>query len=168
LKDLKASEFNDVLKEHEGIIYYLIQRLGIRDPEKEFYQEGVIALWRAVETYNEERGKFSTYAYFLVEKALLSLIRKRNRQTEVEEVYKVLVASDERNVSSSFQLNFDFYLLNQMEQVLTEKQMKWFTLFVLQDLSIKEIAAKEQVTIVAVKNWARHAKAKIKRLLDEE
>ena len=62
--ELDDYQFNDVLRDHEKMIYYLIHKLGIRNGEDEFYQEGVIALWKASETYDEARGKFSTYAYW--------------------------------------------------------------------------------------------------------
>ncbi|SET50339.1 DNA-directed RNA polymerase [Salinibacillus kushneri] len=79
---VQASDFNNLLKKHENIIFHLIHKYGIRDPENEFYQEGIITLWKAFETYDETKGKFSTYAYFLIQKKFLTLIRKHNRQWE--------------------------------------------------------------------------------------
>lgn len=166
--ELNDSKFNDVLKNHETMIYYLIHKLGIRTEDNEFYQEGVIALWKAAETYDEARGKFSTYAYFLIHKALLSLIRKRNRQIDVEDAYKEKVTADLSQMTATLETGFDAYLLKKIEQALTGKQMAWFTLFVLQDLSVKNIAEKEGVTIDAVKSWAKQAKPKIQKLLHSE
>lgn len=62
--NVNETNFTEVVLEHENMIHYLIYRLGIRDPEREFYQEGVIAIWKATKTYDESRGKFSSYAYF--------------------------------------------------------------------------------------------------------
>ncbi|MRH41096.1 sigma-70 family RNA polymerase sigma factor [Aquibacillus halophilus] len=166
--EIQSTYFNDILKAHENMIYHLINKLGIRDPDKEFYQEGVIAIWRAVETYDENRGKFSSYAYFLIEKGLLSLIRQRNRQVEKDNYYLEKLSTDESRVLTSLEIGFDPYLLNSIEEILTDNQLKWFKLFVLEDLSIKEIANIENVTEDAVKNWGRLARPKLRALLKDD
>ncbi|SDJ97801.1 sigma-70 family RNA polymerase sigma factor [Sediminibacillus albus] len=164
----EIKSFNDILTEYENMIYYLIMKLGIRDSEKEFYQEGMIALWEAVESYNAKRGKFSSYAYFRIEKAMLSLIRKRNRQKENEQAYISQVKAQQGNTAAFLEEGLDPYLHARIAQVLTDKQMKWFTSFVLEDLSLRTISEQEQVTIDAVKNWARNAKPKIQPLLRDD
>lgn len=76
-----------------------------------------------------------------------------------------MISSDITPLIATLETDFDPYLLRQIQKNLTQNQMKWFILFVLQDLSVKEIAEKEGVTIDAVKNWARLAKPKIRKLL---
>ncbi|QHS23754.1 sigma-70 family RNA polymerase sigma factor [Virgibacillus sp. MSP4-1] len=161
-------EFSHVLEEYERIIFHFIHKYGIRDPENEFYQEGVIALWKAYKDYDPAKGKFSTYAYFLIQKTFLTLIRKSNRQTEKDQYYIEVKSKDFQEVAEELDTGFDPYLYEQIKQVLTDNQMKWFQRFVLEDLSIKEIAEKEKVTIDAVKNWGRLAKPKVRELLQGE
>lgn len=167
MQEIKHHHFNEVLNKYENMIHYLIHKLRIRDPEKEFYQEGTIALWKAVESYDAKRGKFSNHAYFRIEKVLLDLIRKRNRQTEKEQAYINMVTPEIHPLTTTQEESIDSYLLNQISQTLTANQMKWFTLFVLQDLSLKAIAEREQVTVDAVKSWSRQAKPKIQKILRE-
>ena len=161
-------DFAYVLNDHENIIYHLINKYRIRDSEQEFYQEGTITLWKAMETYDEKRGKFSSYAYFLIDKAFLSMIRTRNRKAELQEAYIAGIASESDQLIATLELGFDPYLLESIEKHLSANQMKWFTLAVLYDKTYKEIAIQEHVTVDAVKNWARLAKPKIKRLLEKE
>ncbi|WP_112182088.1 MULTISPECIES: sigma-70 family RNA polymerase sigma factor [Paraliobacillus] len=160
-------EFENVLTDHENIIYYLIKKYGIRDPDQEFYQEGLIALWKAMDNYNETRGKFSSYAYFLIDKTFLTMIRTRNRHTEKQEAYIATVSRERDNLITELEEEpvIDPYLLDQIKQNLTEKQMTWFTLAVLYEKSYKEIAKQEKVTENAVKNWARLAKPKIQLII---
>ncbi|WP_407271217.1 sigma-70 family RNA polymerase sigma factor [Radiobacillus sp. PE A8.2] len=162
---METRPFQDILSEHENMIYYLMNKLGIRDPEQEFYQEGIIALWKATNNYDPNKGKFSTYAYFLIHKTLISLIRKKNRQTEKENAYIASASAELSMVSTMIQPNIDPYLLNKIEKALSKKQMIWFTLFVLDDVSIKEIARRHQVSTDAVKNWARLAKPKLRKIM---
>ncbi|MCT2536662.1 sigma-70 family RNA polymerase sigma factor [Aquibacillus koreensis] len=165
--DTQINDFEDLLSHHENIIYHIINKYGIRDPEKEFYQDGVIALWQAAASYDESKGKFSSYAYFKIEKEILSMIRIRIRQIEKQEAYKKQLENRGNIGKTHLELGFDPYLFQMIEQVLTKNQMKWFSLYVLQDLTIKEIAQQEDVTLDAVKNWARLAKRKIKKVLEQ-
>ncbi|MBM7573565.1 sigma-70 family RNA polymerase sigma factor [Aquibacillus albus] len=158
--------FDEVLEEHENIIFYLLNKLGIRDPEKEFYQEGMVTLWKALATYDSAKGKFSSYAYFRIEKSFLTMIRTRN--TQAKKVADYLSTASMGQITSTLDTGFDPYLLEQIKSALTVNQMKWFTRFILEDLSIKEIAVKERVTVNTVKNWARHAKPKLRKLLADE
>ena len=168
MKEETMLDFATVLKEHENIIYHIINKYRIRDTEQEFYQEGTIALWKAMETYDEKRGKFSSYAYFLIDKTFLSMIRTRNRKAELQEAYIAGIASETDQLIATLEIDFDPYLLRSIEKHLTANQMKWFTLSVLYDKTYKEIATHENVTVDAVKNWARLAKPKIQRLLANE
>ncbi|WP_077624525.1 sigma-70 family RNA polymerase sigma factor [Sediminibacillus massiliensis] len=165
MSDISMKSFGEILGEYENMIHYLIYKLGIRDPEKEFYQEGTVALWKAVEAYEKKRGKFSSYAYFRIEKALLSLIRKNNRNMENEAAYLNSCSMDTTPLTSTLDIDFDPYLLESIKQALTDNQMKWFSLFVLEDMPIKVIAEKEDVTVNTVKSWARHAKPRIREIL---
>ncbi|MDC3415941.1 sigma-70 family RNA polymerase sigma factor [Aquibacillus salsiterrae] len=154
--------FEEIVKDHQKIIYHLIHKLGIRDQNEEFYQEGVIALWKAQLKYDSTKGKFSSYAYMVMEKALIALIHQRNRMQEKTE--KVIESIDTSECMLMEDIAFDPYLFEQIKSVLTDNQMKWFSCYILEELSVKEIAEQEQVTIDAVKNWARLAKPKLRKL----
>lgn len=51
------------------------------------------------------------------------------------------------------------------DQGLTTNQRKWLLLTVVKDLSIKEIAKKEKVSISAVKLWRKGAREKLKDVM---
>lgn len=160
---LEYDEFAEVVLQCNDIIYHLIHRLGIRDPEGEFYQEGLIALWEAYRNYDYEKGKFTTYAYFIIQNRLKDLIRKKNRELEVQEKYKEHVQQDPSCYTYELEFPEDHCLLQQIKEVLTENQRKWLLLHRIAGYSYKEIAEMEGVTVDAVKNWGRLAKRKLKQ-----
>lgn len=162
------TDFNSILESHEKMIFHIIHKLGIRDVEQEFYQEGIIALWHATETYDPRRGKFSTYAYYLIHKALINLIQKNNNRALKDEKCVNQLSQETMQTTLDVLPAFDHYMLQTIEQTLTEKQMKWFQLFILEDLSVKEIADREGVTIDTVKNWGRLAKQKLRKVLTNQ
>lgn len=101
--------FEEVLKQFEPMVYHLINKYRIRDVEGDFYQEATIALWRAWKDYDETKMKFSSYVYFRIDKALLSLIRKQNKQSDRDQYYVTLFRAD--GVTEDFNLSIDFVWL---------------------------------------------------------
>ncbi|WP_182199755.1 sigma-70 family RNA polymerase sigma factor [Paraliobacillus salinarum] len=155
--------FEQLLHDFEPIIFHLLHKYGIRDEDKEFYQEGSIALWHAWQTYDQEKGKFSTYAYFSIQKAFFTLLRKETAIQKRKEKYQSYL--DTSSLVCYNQLPFDPYLFAMIEQKLTQNQMKWFIGYIINQQTIKQIAQKENVTENTVKNWARLAKPKIQQIL---
>ncbi|WP_277680159.1 sigma-70 family RNA polymerase sigma factor [Gracilibacillus dipsosauri] len=160
----ELEEFEEVVKLCGDMIYHHIHRLGIRDPEGEFYQEGLIALWDAYRSYDYTRGKFTTYAYFIIQNRLKDLIRKKNREKELKEKYEQFVQQDPSQHTYYMEELDDDHLFQQIEKILTPNQLKWLTLHRLAGYSYKEISEMERVSVDAVKNWGRLAKAKLRRI----
>ncbi|WP_154657293.1 RNA polymerase sigma factor [Pontibacillus marinus] len=155
----ESLSFEQLLGEYKPMIHNLINRLGIMDPHKEFFQEGVLALWEVSQTYDEKKGKRSTFTYFIIRNRLISLIRKKNRKQE--QIEEIMVKSTNEATIGPHEFEWDPYLYQEIISKLSKNQRKWFDGFVIEDLSIKEIALREQVTVDAVKNWGRLAKRKL-------
>lgn len=47
---------------------------------------------------------------------------------------------------------------------LTKKQWKWIQYYILEGMTMKEIALKEDVSVEAVKGWAKEAKRKLRQV----
>lgn len=152
--------FEEVLKQFEPMIYHLINKYRIRDCDGDFYQEAIIALWRAWQDYDEKKMKFSSYAYFRIDKALLSLIRNQKKQYDRDEYYVTLFQAE--GITEDFNLPVDFVWLDQIKQALTQKQWLWFKGHILEDKTLKTIAAENGVTENDVKNWSRYARKRLK------
>lgn len=68
--------------EHEKLIYFVIERfiqnkdnLGILFSREDLYQIGAMGLVKAIKTYQEDKGAFSTYATNIIRNKILSAIR---------------------------------------------------------------------------------------------
>lgn len=156
---VESLSFENVVEEFKPMVHHLIHRLGILDPHEEFYQEGLLALWEVTQTYNEEKGKFSTYAYFIIRNRLINMIRKRNRKQEQHD--EIAAKSRRETTVDAHDFEWDPYLYKAMIEQLSDNQIKWLNSYVILDLSVKEIAEREGVTVDAVKNWGRLAKQKL-------
>lgn len=175
--------FEEIVKQNERRIYYQIHKLNIRDPHQEFYQEGLVAMWNAYETYRADKGPMATYFNYTIRNRLIDLIRSKAREQEKLNVYREYQQLNEtsgnfyragslkKRVQSQEPMLVDFEdLIKEAQQLLSTNQLKWLYCFLIQDMSIKSISKREGVSIDAVKSWGREARKKLRaaKFLNEE
>lgn len=174
--------FEDIFKQNERRIHYHIHRLNIRDSQQEFYQEGLVAMWNAYETYQPDKGPLATYFNYIIRNRMIDLLRKNTREQEIQENYmqeqrtkledghtysKGQVSYPLMKGAEEFPEEADQDLWNEIREQLTENQWKWVKHFIIDDLPLKEIAAQEGVSVDAVKSWGREARRKLRERLNE-
>lgn len=171
--------FEEIYNQNKRRIHYHIYQLNIHDPHREYYVEGLTALWHAYKSYEPDKGPMATYFNHIIRYRLIDRIRKQSlEQTQID---KYLSEYPRASEDSDHTLNTsirDLLLDNpqfckKLKSHLTENQWTWLSDAIIQELSNKEIAAKENTTLEAVKSWAREAKKKlslpeIRKLLMEE
>lgn len=156
--------FEELAKQYEPMIWKVIHSLNIYKNQEEFFQTGLIALWEAKNRYEEGKGNFSAYAYSYIKGKIQTELSSTNRHETrnvypKEEFWEVMAdESPDDSLAREFILSFC--------DELTENQKKWVLYTVIDDLSVKEIAEKENVSISAVKAWRRGAKQKLKGQLE--
>jgi len=168
------NDFEAFLKMHERRIHFQIHRLGIHSNwYDEFYTEGIVALWKAYQTFDKEKGNLGTYMNFRIRYALIDHIRKKKREENHRE--NILqhgitqMTNGTRNRNSDTELihipNIPLHDTSFWESIqgkLTANQWKWVKYFIIADLSIQEIMEIEDVTADAVKGWGRTVRKKLK------
>lgn len=141
------------------MIWKIIHSLHIYKNQSEFYQTGLIALWEAKRGFDEEKGHFTSYAFSYIRGKLLTELTKRRKQEDTclypEEVFWSHIEDE-----TTLPYLEEEIILTYCER-LSEKQRKWVLYTALADLSIKEIADIERVSMSAVKAWRRGAREKI-------
>ncbi|WP_249869206.1 sigma-70 family RNA polymerase sigma factor [Oceanobacillus saliphilus] len=176
MKDKEEMQFEEIFKQNERRIYYQMQRLGIYDPSREFYMEGLYAMWIAYKKYEPDKGPLATYFNYTIRNRLIDLLRKKSRTLQAEE--KIREQSQTqlqdgnyiRKSHASYPIpNIPDILLDdpiqwrKIKSQLTENQWKWVNFYILGDISIKDIAIQENTTPEAVKSWGKQVRKKLKR-----
>lgn len=73
--------FNHLIRQHEGLVHTVLQgvyRYGV--PYADLVQEGRIALWRAIQGFDSERGyAFSTYAGVAIQRRTYTYVTRMTR-----------------------------------------------------------------------------------------
>lgn len=143
------------------MIQKIMHSLHIYKNQQEFYQTGLIALWEASQTFEERKGTFSNYAYTSIKGKMLSEMTQNNHYKEKnilppnEEFWERIEGQD----SSLF---LEKETIQTYCEGLTEKEATWVMESYINQLSIKEIAESENVTVSAVKQWKLGALRKLK------
>ncbi|MDM5190826.1 sigma-70 family RNA polymerase sigma factor [Bacillus sp. DX4.1] len=76
---MKPITFTETVVLYEKMIKNQMKKLCIYREYEEYYQCGLIALWRAYEKYEAEKGSFSAYALVTVRGYLLERLKKERR-----------------------------------------------------------------------------------------
>lgn len=156
--------FEKLAVKYEPMIYKIIHSLHIYKDWEEYYQIGLIGLWEASTRFDPSKGTFMNYSYSIVKGKILTEMTKSKLHEErniyaKEEFWECIEDSN-----STFTLEED-QLLSYYE-TLTKNQYKWLMYTVRHNLTVKEIAEKEGVSISAVKAWRTGAREKIKIRMD--
>ncbi|MEH7389778.1 MULTISPECIES: sigma-70 family RNA polymerase sigma factor [unclassified Bacillus (in: firmicutes)] len=156
--------FEQVSSQYTLMIHKIISSLNIFTNKDEFFQIGLIGLWEAYERFDPEKGNFTGFAYAYIRGRLLTEMTRTNRNVERvaplnEEFWEYI--EDEFNYCS---MEEDILLSYCQAGNLTENQTKWVLYKFLKDLTVTEIAAIEQVSLSAVKNWRTGAKEKLRKV----
>ena len=83
-------ELEDKLKENEGLVIYVVKKLYPYWLDNEdIIQCGRIGLWKAIVTFDENRGKFSTHAYILIRREIQKYLRANENESRLGTVYSL-------------------------------------------------------------------------------
>jgi RNA polymerase sigma factor (sigma-70 family) len=181
MTEKKRMTFEEVFKQNERRIYYHMHKLRVRDPEREFYQEGLVAMWNAYEKYEPDRGPMATYFNYIIRNRMIDLIRKKERDREgFQQMTKEMMVREGngnycKTGGKAYPIpnrgeapTYDGEFWRKIRSGLSENQWKWVRLFVMEGMSIKDIAEQEHVSQDAVKSWGREARKKLKQQLESQ
>lgn len=181
MNDIYKFTFEEIFTQNEKRIHYYINRLHIQDNNEDFYEEGLVALWDAYTTYEPDKGPMATYFNYTIKNRLIDRIRKENSITEKLVHYKLenkylynegnYVCGQASNTSIPGKEDIfidNAQLWEQLEINLTEKQWKWVKYAIIGELSMKEIASKENVSVEAVKSWGKEVRKKLRDIAFRE
>ena len=76
---MKPATFTETVMLYEKMIKNQMKKLCLYRDYEEYYQCGLIGLWKAYEKYEEEKGTFSAYAFVTVRGYLLEKLKKESK-----------------------------------------------------------------------------------------
>ena len=153
-------DFSKVTAQFTPMIHQIIRSLSIYKNKDDFFQIGLAALWEAQKNYQEEKGKFSSYAYTVIKGRMINELKREKRFEE--NIRLSGLSGDELGKAAVYQdVYFTSDHLANWAEGLTVNQKRWL-FHTLQDYSQLEIAKHYHVTAAAVKSWRKSALKKLK------
>jgi RNA polymerase sigma factor (sigma-70 family) len=155
--------FEELAKQYEPMIYKIMRTLHIYKDKNEFFQLGLVGLWEAKVKFDPNKGEFTNYAFTYIKGLFLTEMAKTNRHSErmvfpKDEFWEVIE-------DTGAEMPFEAKLLLSYCESLSVGQTKWVLYTCVDGLSVREIAAKEGVSVSAVKMWRNGAKRKLRESL---
>ncbi|MFD3446595.1 sigma-70 family RNA polymerase sigma factor [Microbacteriaceae bacterium 4G12] len=154
---MKPCTFEEAVHLYERLIKSQMKKLGIYRDHEDYYQCGLVALWRAYEQFEEEKGSFPAYALQTVRGYLLvQLEREKRFETRHTKLDQELV---ERIMYEEKEDSFDLYI-----EQLNEQQRYVMTERFCYGKKLIEIAAQMNVTYDSARHSYRSALEKLRRM----
>ncbi|KIL49831.1 hypothetical protein KP78_12990 [Jeotgalibacillus soli] len=152
--------FDEILAQYKPMIYHMIKKLHIQQDHDIYFQEGLLALWKAWERFDENEGAFTPFAYQSIRGGMLTYMRKDNRYKEKE----VIVAEEfwEMKMDGGTDRTLEEEFLACYADHLSLQQKKWILFTFHYQWTTAEIAQYEGVSQSAVKKWKKGAMDKLK------
>lgn len=184
IKNGNKNLFDVILKENEKLIFKVIstQNLNRGDyviDKEELYQEGCIALYKAVMTYEFNKGmSFSSYAYMTIRSRIITYIR--NDYKTFGEGYSSIDAIENIDYKLNFASNYvsenpiEYHREIEFENRLREYistlngEDKQIIEFKENNLSYKQIAERLNIKIKRVDNRLNVLKKNFKKYIEEK
>jgi RNA polymerase sigma factor (sigma-70 family) len=158
--DLFVITFEEKVEQYEPMIFHIIKKLNLYQNHDEYYQLGLIGIWEAVNRFNPEKGKFSSFVYTTIKGKMLT---KLNKDKQWEEFVLFDNGSVTERVEDQSHLNlFEEEMLLIYCNDLSEKQTLWVIQTFLKGKTTEEISKEFGVSLSAVKKWKKMAVEKIK------
>jgi RNA polymerase sigma factor (sigma-70 family) len=155
-----VESFDQLVVQYQPMIHKIIKSLHIYKNKDDFYQTGLIGLWEAAQAFDERKGSFSNYAYtYMKGKMLLQMNQHNNYKEKHIPTHREYFDAMDGIEALPF---LEKETIQGYCEGLTEKEAKWVIAMSLDQLSIKEIAEKEKVSVSAVKQWRTGAIRKLR------
>ena len=93
IKQVLAGQTNEyrhlVERYHVGVIIHCEQLLHDRDEAEDVAQESFVQAYEKLSSYDPGKARFSTWLYRIATNKCLDILRKRNRQLDVEDIEQI-------------------------------------------------------------------------------
>jgi DNA-directed RNA polymerase len=164
---MKEMTFEQVASQFDPLIKSQIRLYHLTSRFDQYYQAGLLGLWKAYETFDPEKGQFSTYAFLKVRGRILQEFRGEMRRLEKEDNHDPHESFVFQNLSHIDSIPYledeslNLYLVH-----LTENQQRWVIHRIVELKSETEIAETFGVSVYAVKSWRKSAIKKLRLVLN--
>ena len=151
--------FETIYNQYRPMMYSLLRKLYIEKDQEDFLQIASLALWEAYRTFDEQKGKFSMYAFMKMKYAMLKeLYRYRDRETK--ENQQEIMDMTQLSYETSFESTV---LTKQLLLHLSELDRDILLQYYIYGLTYEEIGNKTGNSVEAIRKRKERALLKLQK-----
>ncbi|MFC7393117.1 sigma-70 family RNA polymerase sigma factor [Scopulibacillus cellulosilyticus] len=154
--------FEQLAEDFTPLIKKTIVNLHLQNDFDEMFQIGLIALWKAYQAFNPEKGFFPSFAKSYIHGELITAIKKRKRFQD-RHLFSESTIKIQQNVAGEEDCYFKNTLLEEWTNGLTERETLWIKFAIIDDETTQTIAEKEKVSTHTVRSWKKSAIKKLRK-----
>ncbi len=166
-KEYSTEEIEHILTQYKPLVLKLAKGYYIQGGDMEdLIQEGMIALYKSIFTFEKSQSSFQTYAYICISSRLKNVVKHSLSKNQMV-LSEAGSLDDEYNVASDYCVEEQYILKEEMslfrikiQELLSEKEFEVLDLF-LKNLSYEEIAKIMGMSKKSVDNALARAKKKL-------
>lgn len=165
-----------IVEDNKGLVHWVARRYRVNESDyDDLIQEGYMGLMRAAETFNSDKGAFSSYAVQWIRSKMSRYIKYHiakyqeetslNRPVGAEEEAELmeLIESGEDLQGELVSRTVGGELIHEIKRLLSAEEYEVFMLSQLFNYSVKEISKTRDIEEKAVTNSINRARSKIRR-----
>ncbi|MDQ0338521.1 DNA-directed RNA polymerase [Caldalkalibacillus uzonensis] len=164
--------FEHIYDQFQPLLYSTLKKYHIYRDREDILQVGRLALWEAYVNYDPRQGAFAAYATRYVRGRILNYLNRTHKQAMTVPFSAIRTEDEEQEVEWPDPASEELYqscewqeLLAMVAQLLSPREQLIFQEHLLHDMSLSDLAAREQVSVHTVKTWKKRALKKIRRAL---
>lgn len=185
IKNGDDNAFSELLQRFENMIYKIINNFNLNRGDylldvESLFQEGCIALYNAVQNYDESRGMaFSSYAYMVIRSRIITCIRSTRKKSSKECLSIDVIENMDYSLDYScarvcdnppVEYHREQELLENLEKYIAELPKEDRIIFTLRSdgVSYKQIAKLLNVSSKKIDNRIREMRRQLRKLYEED
>ncbi|HJF32922.1 MAG TPA: sigma-70 family RNA polymerase sigma factor [Sporosarcina psychrophila] len=161
-KAAQVLNFEDVLKQYEPMISASLRKLNIYRDHDSFRQAARVALWHALNRFDETKGNFTPFAYRSIRGAMLDEIKKENKfeenVTQMEDEALVYIIETEFDVHYGATNG-----LAEALDILPPAERELIHWLFIEGFTLSECAERIGITVAGIKKRRQRILAKLRR-----
>lgn len=168
LKNNNRIAFEKIFKKYSERIYYFSYRyLKNKEESEEITQEVFVRLWNRRFDLKPELS-FNSYLFMITKNAVIDLLRKRNKETSINESYHNFDNDIEGQPDNSLEYNELNNIVKKSVEELPFKRRQIFLMSREKGLTYKQIALKLNISIKTVESHMRLALKQLKKSIGDK
>ena len=164
---MQSSETALLISRYSSAIRIKAAKLRNKNIETEdLCQEGYLALFEAVRSFDPDKGSFSAYAGVCIANRMKNSVIKASGKLEKAEDFDLTLVPDESGSADEYLITKEdnSEITGKLLKILTEKEYDVLRLY-LDGYSYKQIAEKMKISLKSVDNGLSRARKKLRELL---